>query len=144
MTNTKWYQDGLKFQCTRCGQCCSDHDEYAYVYLVQSDINNLAAHKNLNSKEFIQQYCRIEDGLVHLKTTGPDCIFLTNKHCDVFPVRPLQCRTWPFWSDNLEKETWEKEAVPFCPGIGSGRHYNADEIDEIAAQADEEYDISDQ
>jgi len=34
-----------------------------------------------------------------------DCIFLQNvtgqKQCSIYPVRPNQCRTWPFWPENL-------------------------------------------
>ena len=36
-----------------------------------------------------------------------DCVFLKEdpergrKTCSIYPVRPLQCRTWPFWPENL-------------------------------------------
>jgi Fe-S-cluster containining protein len=32
-------------------------------------------------------------------SSGPACIFLdrTTNHCQIYPVRPVQCRTYPFW-----------------------------------------------
>ncbi|HEV8050891.1 MAG TPA: YkgJ family cysteine cluster protein, partial [Parachlamydiaceae bacterium] len=46
-----------------------------------------------------------------------DCIFLKDKKCSVYPVRPTQCRTFPWWMQNLATpEDW-KEAAKFCEGI---------------------------
>ena len=28
-----------------------------------------------------------------------NCIFLTGNRCDIYEVRPNQCRTFPFWSE---------------------------------------------
>jgi Fe-S-cluster containining protein len=69
-----------------------------------------------------------------------DCIFLNHglrglqesqKRCIIYPVRPSQCRTWPFWPDNLiNPNTWNKAAQK-CPGINQGRLYTCDEIEKI-------------
>ena len=66
---------------------------------------------------------------------GLDCIFLDRTTipgkalCKVHEVKPLQCRTWPFWSSVIEsKDTWiEASRGPeLCPGIGiedsEGKH----------------------
>jgi Fe-S-cluster containining protein len=51
----------------------------------------------------------------------------------VYPVRPRQCRTWPFWESNLRSpETWA-ETCRVCPGSGTGRLY---QIEEIHSQAE--------
>ena len=35
----------------------------------------------------------------------------TIRACTVYPVRPLQCRTWPFWPENLSsKQSWDHAA----------------------------------
>jgi len=64
-----------------------------------------------------------------------DCIFLQNeagpKKCMIYPVRPSQCRVWPFWSENLAStNTWNKAAQK-CPGVNRGRHYSFEEIERI-------------
>ena len=51
--------------------------------------------------------------------------------CMIYPVRPTQCRIWPFWSENLAStNTWNKAAQK-CPGVNRGRHYSFEEIEKI-------------
>jgi len=46
-----------------------------------------------------------------------DCIFLRDKKCLVYQVRPKQCQTFPWWTENLtNKESWE-ELKSYCEGI---------------------------
>ncbi len=50
-----------------------------------------------------------------------DCILWEDGGCSVYASRPLQCRSFPFWSSNLSsRESWEEQAAA-CPGIGTGR-----------------------
>jgi Fe-S-cluster containining protein len=51
----------------------------------------------------------------------PACAFLDeNNRCKIYPVRPKQCATWPFWTENLERAAWEGPVKDCCPGIGKG------------------------
>ena len=53
----------------------------------------------------------------HLKFKNNHCIFLKNNTCTVNEVKPVQCKTWPFWPELMEdKKTFEKEVIDFCPG----------------------------
>ena len=46
----------------------------------------------------------------------------------VYPVRPAQCRTWPFWESNVESpEAWERTKA-VCPGSGRGQLIPAEEV----------------
>ena len=58
-----------------------------------------------------------------------DCVFYDRKKgCTVYPVRPAQCRTWPFWESNVETpEDWER-TKRVCPGSGHGELIPAEEI----------------
>ena len=48
--------------------------------------------------------------------------------CLIYPVRPTQCRTWPFWPANLQSvESWCLAALR-CPGINRGTLHEFDEI----------------
>jgi Fe-S-cluster containining protein len=48
--------------------------------------------------------------------------------CTVYPVRPKQCRTWPFWESNVETpEAWER-TTQICPGSGRGDLIPVEEI----------------
>jgi polar amino acid transport system substrate-binding protein len=58
-----------------------------------------------------------------------DCIFFDKAAgCTIYPVRPRQCRTWPFWESNIKTpEDWE-ETRQMCPGSGKGDLIPAEEI----------------
>jgi Fe-S-cluster containining protein len=56
--------------------------------------------------------------------------------CRIYPVRPLQCRTWPFWTINLKSPAYLALAAETCPGINSGRQYSFDEIEQLRLKKD--------
>ncbi len=128
-----WYQDGLRFACTQCGNCCSGPP--GYVYLTAEEIERIAAflgceEPGLGSKHLRRvgrRYSLTED-----RKSG-DCCFLKHvdgkRICGIYPVRPLQCRTWPFWDDNLDSpKAWTK-AAETCPGMNNGSRYDFVQIE---------------
>src|SRR5688572_14598868 len=140
-----WYADGLKFTCSQCGNCCTGGP--GYVWISQVEIVRLAEFLRVTPEQVVERYCRKVNGRFSLKENRTpqgnyDCVFLkeqpvpaaaaaregeggrvvqTRRVCSVYPVRPLQCRTWPFWSENLSSpERWEQSAKR-CHGMNSGR-----------------------
>lgn len=112
-----WYHEGLNFKCTGCGQCCTGAP--GYVWVTEQDIIAMANYLNLSLDEFSNRYIRIVNGKYSLREVGlhNDCVFLENKKCRLYDVRPKQCRTFPFWPKLLKsKEEWEK-AAKYCEGI---------------------------
>ncbi len=134
MIRKKFYHDGLLFGCQGDGKCCKSRGEYGYVYLSFNDRRRLAAHFKITLRQFTEQYAEKEDGRYQLKYADKDCPFFGNNQCMVYPSRPWQCRTWPFWPENMRKSVWESEVAGYCPGIGKGRVYSAEEIEEILAK----------
>jgi len=130
-----WYRAGLSFQCTQCGNCCSGAP--GYVYVTDEEIERIAefigrpAGKGLSTKHLRKvgrDYSLTED-----KKTGDCCFLKTTKDgkrtCGIYPVRPVQCRTWPFWDINLESpDTWNEAALE-CPGINRGPQYDFVQIE---------------
>lgn len=113
-----WYQNGLKFGCTECGKCCTG--EPGYVWISQKEIEEMAQALNISVSEFIKQYTRQVNGELSLKEHPRtyDCIFLREGNkCLLYKARPKQCRTFPFWPENLSsKQAWE-ETTKRCEGI---------------------------
>ena len=138
----RWFEDGLRFACTACGNCCRHHGEYAYVYLRRPEARSMAAHLGLGLEDFLERYCQREGHLFALRMDDPACPFLgADGRCGVYPVRPVQCRTWPFWEETLDDEAkWHGEVRATCPGIGSGPLHSADEVEQIAAANEAWYD----
>jgi uncharacterized protein len=126
-----WYQAGLRFECTACGDCCTGAP--GYVWVNQQEIAALAAC--LGSKdvaEFEQAYVRNIGMRKSLREyANGDCVFFDNatRRCTVYTARPRQCRSWPFWGSNLRtQENWQ-ETCRICPGSGQGRLYALEEIE---------------
>jgi len=141
MAHKVWYENGLRFSCTRCGNCCRNHGAYTYVYLAQADVSAIARHLGLAEPEFLARHCQIEDGYVSLRMDAPACPFLEpGNTCAIYPVRPKQCATWPFWKENLRRETWEGEVKADCPGIDRGELHPREEIERIARENEDWYD----
>lgn len=70
------------------------------------------------------------------KQPSKDCIFLHKNGkgqlvCKVYAERPLQCRTWPFWKENLRSRTAWRSAADACPGIDQGNWYAPADIEAI-------------
>lgn len=132
MSNSCFYDNGLKFSCKRCSHCC--RHEPGYVYLSEQDLTNLCQWFKLNEQEFIEKYCRwvpYYDGTEVLclqEKIGYDCI-LWDSVCTAYSARPIQCSTYPFWTFLLENEkSWNQEANE-CPGINCGEFHTKEEIE---------------
>lgn len=129
-----FYKDGIRFECQGEGKCCVTRGSYGYVYLSFSYRRRLAAHFRMSTTKFTAAYTKKVDGLYELRYAGKDCPFLQANRCRVYEARPWQCRTWPFWPENMNNLVWEKEVSSWCPGAGKGRLYTAVEIEEILAK----------
>lgn len=139
MAGAKWYQDGLRFTCTQCGNCCSG--DPGYVWVTKEEIRRIAAYLGREDGKLDKSQVR-RVGLRYSLTEhrDGDCVFLKRQegktYCEIHPVRPLQCRTWPFWSPNLSSRAAWNEAAAKCPGMNCGKHYEYVQIETIRKQRD--------
>lgn len=58
--------------------------------------------------------------LIEKKSDNHSCVFYQNKQCRVYSSRPLQCRAYPFWKENLLSEESWKQTAQECEGIHPG------------------------
>ncbi len=123
-----WYQDGLRFRCTRCGHCCTG--EPGYVWVNAEELAAIAAHRGEPPEQVADLYCRATPrGRTLREKANGDCVFYDRQSgCTIYPVRPRQCRTWPFWESNVRTpEDWQR-TCEVCPGSGRGELIPAEEI----------------
>ena len=119
----KFYEKGIKFECQGSSKCCVSRGTYGFVYISSKDLNRLSKFFSMSNIQFINKYCSRTDGYLHLKEINKsgNCQFLEGSKCLVYKARPEACRSWPFWKENMNAKTWNKEILDFCPGIGKGK-----------------------
>ncbi|MEQ1905226.1 MAG: YkgJ family cysteine cluster protein [Pirellulaceae bacterium] len=129
--NQPWYKDGLRFKCTECGNCCTGFS--GYVWVNKEEMTALAELLDLDLDEFERLYTR-KIGIRYSLKEFPNgsCVFFDEekRNCSVYPARPRQCRTWPFWNSNLLNEERWQQTCESCPGAGKGKLYQLDEVNE--------------
>ncbi|MFO0881761.1 MAG: YkgJ family cysteine cluster protein [Gemmataceae bacterium] len=123
-----WYREGLRFECTQCGDCCRGAP--GFVWVGEAELLALAEYLGEPVEQVRQMYTRkFSRGLSLREKLNGDCVFWEQgRGCTVYPVRPPQCRTWPFWESNVETpEDWA-QTCRICPGSGQGELVPAEEI----------------
>jgi uncharacterized protein len=128
MAEQEWYAQGLRFTCTQCGNCCTGSP--GYVWFTESEAQAMAARVGFSVPEFYATYAHRVYGRWSLNERltehGHDCVFLvrdatTGKAlCTLYEARPQQCRTWPFWPENLKSPRAWRQAAARCPGMDEG------------------------
>lgn len=124
----EWFSKGLKFECTKCGDCC--RGEPGYVWVSGAELVAIAGligwSLDVLEARFVR---RVGDRMSICEKPNGDCAFWENGiGCRIYPVRPIQCRTFPFWKENISsRRQWDKLGTK-CPGVGRGKVHRADDI----------------
>lgn len=115
-----WYKQGLSFKCTECSKCCKGSS--GYIWISEQEMQKAAEYLNLSFDDFCRQYIRkvgSRYSLIDLPKEDYRCVFLEGKQCKIYPVRPIQCQTYPYWPSILKsKKNWDQEAKA-CEGINT-------------------------
>lgn len=121
-----WYSEGLSFECQQCGNCCSG--EPGYIWVSDEEISAISERLNISAEEFKEKFLYKTRGKLSIKEReNGDCMLLdeNDRKCMVYDIRPVQCRTWPWWDQNIKSpEAWEYSQND-CPGINKGRKHSA-------------------
>jgi uncharacterized protein len=129
MDEKPWFENGLRFTCSGCGDCCTGAP--GFVWVNRDEIAALAKNQNMTPADFEKRYVRqvgIRKSLIEY--ANGDCVFFdgNTRKCTVYDARPRQCKTWPFWHSNtVTKEAWE-QTCEACPGSGKGKLHSAEQI----------------
>jgi uncharacterized protein len=110
---------GMRFECQPgCTACCR---QPGFVYLTEHDLLRAAAFLGMTAEAFERKYVYRTRRLLRLRTPREGrCHFLREGGCSIHPVKPAQCRIFPFWPELVEnRREWQRTAA-YCPGIGKG------------------------
>jgi hypothetical protein len=122
-----------------CGGCCAGPGE-GYIWVTRPEIEIIADFLKMSAGELRRKYLKrysLRTSIIEHSSTK-DCIFLREvggkKRCVIYPVRPSQCRSWPFWANNLTSPGSWNRAAQKCGGINRGRLYSFEEIEKIKSE----------
>lgn len=135
MTRAFYEGQPLRFECTRCGRCCLAGGGY-YVFLDEHEAEGVRAYLKLSRSWFRRRYLSHspEGDLVASWQGDGRCVFLDERgECGIYPVRPLQCRTYPFWPEIVNRQRdWHRESRR-CEGIGRGEEVQVTRIRKLVS-----------
>ncbi len=134
MPEKSFYENGIRFECSGCGNCCTGAP--GYVWITEKDIESMARFLGIREREFLKRYTRKARGRISLiELPDYDCSFFNRKKgCSIYDVRPPQCRTYPFWPEFLKNKQLFKDGTCECSGIDKGRLWTCEEIKAQAAK----------
>jgi Fe-S-cluster containining protein len=132
-----WYAPGLLFTCTQCGGCCTG--EPGFVWVDEEELRAIAEYLGVGYGEVRYMKTRLVGERTSLREhANGDCIFFDGRtrRCTIYPVRPKQCRSWPFWNSHLAtREAW-REVQARCPGTREGEFVPLEVIQRQASLID--------
>jgi len=150
---SKNLENGIKFACQMCGDCCRGFKE-GEVYLYKDDILRLAKFLNITGmkglRNFAKKYVKVINDSFFWKDpdaqrgktykfktlgfrfTGEDehCHFLKGNKCSVHEMRPFQCKSFPFWQMMVSNRKNFERYTKKCKGLQvlKGKYYSREEI----------------
>lgn len=106
--------------CEKCGgKCCIG--ESGNIFVSREELKALKEYFGLNEKEFAQKYLKKVGFRMSFKEvefeSGFACIFFdkVKRNCSIYSLRPLQCRSFPFWEYfKTHQEELKKECIGIC------------------------------
>lgn len=104
-----------KTDCLDCGNCCKS----APPLVSKKDINRIAKHLNLSTRDFTRQYV-LKDFDGSLSFDSVPCKFLGNDNmCAIYEVRPHACRSYPHVNDGdfLKRINLHEKNATICPAV---------------------------
>ncbi len=125
----------FRFECSRCGHCCSGGD--GHVWLQPGEVDALAAALGAGGAAFAATHVRSvsdprtgERRLALAQGRDGRCSLLAGRNtCRAYDARPEHCRAFPYWPSVMAGGAGFEAARATCPGIAvvveSGRRQRA-------------------
>lgn len=102
-----------EIDCTACANCC----KILEPPVGEVEIRPLAQTKNLTTATFKKEYVGQESGTNIQFLKCQPCIFLQDKHCGIYEIRPASCADYPHLTNPNFKYRWKSVMANYgiCP-----------------------------
>jgi Fe-S-cluster containining protein len=118
----------MRFECQEScgGNCCKIAGSGTYVFLTKEDAVRISDYTKEPLYAFAAigefsstRFTRKKTAQWFLRTESNECRFLKEGKCSIWEARPTQCRTFPYWPENIKPKGWDAVAK-ICPGVNVG------------------------
>lgn len=110
-------QNYFSFECTKCGKCCFGPGK---VYFAKKDLKLIQNYFKIQDQDwenFKKKFIDLEENQLYIHQPKDKCFFLNkNNQCSIYPIRPLQCKSFPFWPSNFSCIQNLQNLIRECPG----------------------------
>jgi Fe-S-cluster containining protein len=134
------YPQNLSFTCNGCGLCCGDtENKTRHILLLESEAEAISAQTGHPIEDFAEEISGTAPYVYQMKKPHEGkCFFLKNNRCDIYEIRPLICRFYPFelkFSQDSGRYVFSYTLE--CPTINKGKAMTKKDFDELFALANE-------
>jgi len=122
------YPKHVRFRCMRCAICCGDtKDKIRSILLLKIEANHISKSTSTDSDKFAEKIKGFEPYNCQMrKTENGKCVFLKDRSCSIYQIRPLICRFYPFQLKDLGNNRYAFAYTHECQGIGKGPQLKRD------------------
>ena len=114
----------VAFRCTRCVVCCGDtKSRKRHILLLARNAEAIAKAVLKPVDRFATEVKGCEPYVYEMKKTEQmgKCFFLNGENCNIYGMRPLVCRFYPFELTATKQGKPRFLFAEECPGIGRGK-----------------------
>jgi hypothetical protein len=128
-----FFDAGIRFECRRCGACCTG--DPGLIRISGPEIRALADYLEMPVPDLTRLHLRPVASQFSIAEEADGSCRFYDRGCRIYPVRPLQCRTYPFWFSQMRDFVRWKKVLSQCPGIGNGPLYSRERILDILSRS---------
>jgi len=118
------YPRDVHFRCLKCASCCGDTKAHVrHILLLKLEAERIAEVTSKTIEEFARKAEGHAPYAYEMRKTKEEekCVFLENKRCTIYPLRPLICRFYPFELKITKNGKCYFLYTKECQGIGKGK-----------------------
>lgn len=130
------YPKNVRFECQRCAKCCGDMPKRKRnILLLEPEVEQISTITGLRAAEFSTPSSGTEPYRYAMKKKEGKCVFLKGNACQIYLHRPLICRFYPFWLEELGAESYVFKVSGDCPAVGIGKVFGKEDFVKMLKEA---------
>ena len=116
------YPRNVSWVCVGCAMCCMDREgRERRIMMLEDEAEAISEFTGLKVDLFSSRMDGLEPYIRVMRKKGGACLFLKDRSCTVYRVRPLTCRFYPFSLNSEGNVAVFKLTDEPCPGLGLGK-----------------------